>query len=324
MMGENQQNILLSELSSAASYLDRIFRVLSKINNFTSNNILEKFRQDLFILFESKNSLITMEGSQNCSIDDIQNAINFFKFFLKLPFKRVHKLEWGPEFINILYGYAHQLHLACLEYGPTEIDLPRVNILTCQEKEGIPFFSLGVDDIGNSGHCLILSLEEKRKKKYAEFIHLGNEAIIYKQVMKAKDFFSKAINLKETPEALTLLAWVQSLLGNTDDAKALCHKAIEIDPSYGPPYNDLGIFLMEEGSFEKSLKWFEKAKRSINYQNREYPYINSGRVYMKVKKYDQALKELQMALTLVPTHQALHKTVERLIRKIPELSRKNV
>ena len=42
---------------------------------------------------------------------------------------------------------------------------------------------------------------------------------------------------------------------------------------------------------------------------------------MKVKKFDQALKELQMALTLVPTHQVLHKTVERLIRKIPELSR---
>ena len=80
---------------------------------------------------------------------------------------------------------------------------------------------------------------------------------------------------------------------------------------------------MEEGSYEESLKWFEKAKKSINYQNREYPYINSGRVYMKVKKYDQALNELQMALTLVPTHQVLHKTVERLIRKLPELSREN-
>lgn len=320
-MGEGQQNILISELCSASSYLDRIFNVLSKLKNKNLDEQLEIFRQDLFDFFNNKNSLITMDQSTNSHINDIQNTIHFFNLFLKLPFKKKHKYEWGPEFINILYKYAHQFHLCCLEYGTIEIELPRVNILSCKERAGLPYFSLSIEDIVNSRHCPILSLEEKRKNKYTEFISLGNEAIYLKQVLKAKEYFSKAINLQETPEALTLLSWVQSLLGNTEDAKKLCHKAIKIDPDYGPPYNDLGTFFMEEGFFEESLKWFEKAKKSINYQNREYPYINSSRVYMKVKKFDQALKELQMALTLVPTHQVLHKTVERLIRKIPELSR---
>lgn len=324
MMGENQQNILLSELSSASSYLDRIFKVLSKFKNKELESDLENFRQDLLKFIENKNPLIQVGESRNSPISDIQNIISFSTLFFKLPFKTINKVEWGPEIINILYKYAHTLHLHCLGYGPIDIELPRVNILCCEEKNGIPYFSLGNEAIANSGHCPILSLEDKRIKKYNEFIHLGNEAIYLKQILKAKEYFSKAINLKETPEALTLLAWVQSLLGNTTEAKKLCHKAILIDPSYGPPYNDLGIFFMEEGFFEESLKWFEMAKKSINYENREYPYINSGRVYMKVKKYDQALNELQMALTLVPTHNALHKTVERLIRKLPELSRENL
>lgn len=315
-MGENQQNILLSELCSASSYLDRIFKILIPTNHL---NLLEEFRTELFSLFPEDLN----ERSPNDPMIDIKNGIKYFELFLKLPFSKELKKERGPKFIDMLYKHAHLLHQYIRKYDLVEIDLPRVNILSCEEKDGLPLFFLSSKALENSEQCPILSLEEKRERKYAEFLHLGNEAIIYKQVLKAKDFFAKAINLKETPEALTLLAWVQSLLGNTEDAKKLCLKAIEIDPGYGPPYNDLGIFLMEEGSYEESLKWFEKAKKSIDYQNREYPYINSGRVYMKIKKYDQALNQLQMALTLVPTHQVLHKTVERLIRKLPELAREN-
>jgi len=324
MMGENQQNILLSELSSASSYLKRIFNILSTLKDKKDFDFhLGNFRQDLFNFLEQNISLVKLEKSLNTPFIDILNGVSYFTLFLKLPFNQNNKKEWGIKFINLLYENAHLLHLYCQGHTPKEIELPRVNILSCEEKGGLPHFFLRPKVIENTGPCPILSLEETRKKKYAEFINLGHEAIYYKQILRAKEHFTKAINLIETSEALTLLAWVQSVLGFTEEAKKLCLKAIELDPGYGPPYNDLGMFFMEEGFFEESLKWFEKAKKSINYQNREYPYINSGRAYMKVKKYDQALKELQMALTLVPTHQALHKTVERLIRKLPELAREN-
>lgn len=106
--------------------------------------------------------------------------------------------------------------------------------------------------------------------------------------------------------------WTYSLENQFETAKNFCLKAIKIDPAYGAPYNDLGSYLLSEGQVQESLKWFELAKNSRNYQNREYPYINSGRAYMNLRNYKAALEEFSMALTLVPQNEELHQTVQRL------------
>jgi hypothetical protein len=66
----------------------------------------------------------------------------------------------------------------------------------------------------------------------------------------------------------------------------------------------------------ESLRLFEMAKTATNNPQREYPYINSGRAYMIRKQYHLALRELQIALTLAPYHQNLHKTVQTLMNTL--------
>ncbi len=188
-----------------------------------------------------------------------------------------------------------------------------------QEDRIIPLFKLDKENIirfQGAGLGSIGSLEWQRDKKYDKLLHEGHEAVFDKDFTLALDKFSKALNYKETAEVLTLIGWVHSLEGRLDKAKSYCLKAIQNDADYGPPYNDLGTYLLSEGQVEESFKWFEMAKKAINYQNREYPYINSGRAYMTIKNLPKALEEFSKALTLAPYHEELHATVERLKKSI--------
>jgi tetratricopeptide (TPR) repeat protein len=183
----------------------------------------------------------------------------------------------------------------------------------------IPLFKLDKKNIirfESNGLGSIGSLEWQRDKKYDQLMHEGHEAVFDKDYEKALDKFTKALNYKETAEILTLVGWVHSLSGKLDKAKSYCLKAIQKDENYGPPYNDLGTYLLTEGQAEESLKWFELAKKAVNYQNREYPYINSGRAQMTLKNLPKALEEFSKALTLAPYHEELHNTVERLKKSI--------
>src|SRR5207344_753987 len=161
---------------------------------------------------------------------------------------------------------------------------------------GLPLFYLEQEVLLESRFKPILSLDEQRKYKYEEFLAKGLEAISFKNYLKAVEFLTKALNYKETAQILSLLGWLYSLLNKDELAKEFCRNAIKLDPEFGPPYNDLGLIMMEEGDLKGSLKLFSLAKTAPKYQNREFPYINSGRIYMFLKKYEMALEELRMAL----------------------------
>lgn len=183
----------------------------------------------------------------------------------------------------------------------------------------VPKFSLKFDDVmaaSKTSDVSVTSLKWRREKKYKEMIKKGHEAIFKKDHQKGLESFTRAINYNETAEALTLIAWAYSLIGNITEAKTYCLKAIRKDETYGPPYNDLGSYLLNEGNIEESLKWFELAKKCPNYQNREYPYINAGRAYMSSRQYEKALDEFSKALALAPYHEELHQTVEKLKKSL--------
>lgn len=183
----------------------------------------------------------------------------------------------------------------------------------------IPHFYLNLEVVKSAyaqGPSQIGHLEWQREKKYEDGLSDGHHAIIQKDYQAALESFTKARNYRETAEILTLIGWTHSLMAQTEKAKSYCLKAIKQDPDYGPPYNDLGSYLLSEGQVEEALKWFELAKKAPNYQNREYPYINAGRAYMTKRKLGQALDEFSKALTLAPYHEELHQTVEKLKKSL--------
>lgn len=323
MKEKNLQTLILSEFYSSVLYLDRISFFLLKIQSKKNDVyfLLQEFHQEISLFFNSQFLLPPLKKQKNENSQDLYQELKkvfdlttqFFNLSIQEDFQ---KIIFVP-LINLVYKNAHQLHLFCAQNNFNQIELPRTHILKSKDIADIPLFYLEAKDLSNSNLCPILSLEEQRINKFEEFLAKGLEAISFKQHYKAIEFLTKALNYKETAETLSLLGWLYSLINKGELAKEYCKRAIKLDPNFGPPYNDLGLILMEEGDLKESLNLFSLAKKAPKYQNREYPYINSARIYMFLKKYDLALQELRMALTLVPFHQNLHDTIQNLLQIIP-------
>ena len=77
------------------------------------------------------------------------------------------------------------------------------------------------------------------------------------QLQKARELYERSIELLPTAEAYTFLGWTFSFLHRVEEAIACCERAIEIDPEFGNPYNDIGAYLMAQGKLEESLPWLD-------------------------------------------------------------------
>lgn len=272
---------------------------------------------------------------------------------IRLKLDPLRTLEMTTQYINLVYEYSYHLHELITLTSDMDIPYPRINLIEIKssgpdfyfdydnfepfqndQKEPhlppLPLFYLNpekvkqavsetgyspISDLTRRGET-INSIETQRQKKHDQLITLGHQSIFQKKYYQAQELFEKALALKETPEALTLLGWVFSLIGQIDKAKSSCLKAIKKNPNYGPPYNDLGSYLLNEGEVEESLRWFQLAKKCSEYQSREYPYINAGRAYMAKKEYKKALDEFHQALALAPYHHQLKETINKLKKSL--------
>jgi len=133
-------------------------------------------------------------------------------------------------------------------------------------------------------------------------IEAGLEAVIEGDVKKARSEFITSYKLAPTADALTYWGWMEHLLGRNARAMNLCHRAIDLDPDYGNPYNDIGSYLLSDGHAEAAIPWFERATRAKRYVPREYPHINLGKIFAAQKHYAKALLHFEQALAFAPGH----------------------
>jgi Tfp pilus assembly protein PilF len=117
---------------------------------------------------------------------------------------------------------------------------------------------------------------------------------------RAIEFYTRSIDVCPTAEAYTFRGWAYQFLGRIDDAIAECHKAIEVDATFGNPYNDIGAYLIAKGELDEAVQWLERAKYAPRYEPRHFPYMNLGRVYAAKGMMRQAIEELEAALRISP------------------------
>ena len=316
---DNIKKILSSELHSSLRYLERIFHSIIELSHLTHHQhfqeMCQKLNSDLSQLLEQYffHQPINIYQKKPVEIrQNIQAMGEMLEVSLKLDIDHTQLLV---EFINCIYRHAHPLHQFCLNYNNLDIQFPRINLLEMKSEGNLPLFYLpweAIVELQDSKASLIDSLSWQRDKQYNAFVQQGHQAIFEDQNDLALEKFKRAALLKETAEIMTLIGWSYSLLNNLELAKKYCLKAIELDPDYGPPYNDMGSYLIKEGQLNESLKWFSLAKAAPKYHNREYPYINAGRAYIGQKKFKKALSEFKTALVLAPYHQELVSTIEQL------------
>ncbi|PYM05641.1 MAG: hypothetical protein DMD82_10565 [Candidatus Rokuibacteriota bacterium] len=129
---------------------------------------------------------------------------------------------------------------------------------------------------------------------------------------RAIEGYRRSIEVCPTAEAHTFLGWALSFQGRLDEATAECLRAIEIDPEFGNPYNDIGVYLMQQGKLDEAIPWLEKAKQAKRYEPRQFPFMNLGRVYLKQGRWWEALREFEGAVRAAPRDADAHKMLHGL------------
>src|SRR5260370_4949164 len=158
----------------------------------------------------------------------------------------------------------------------------------------------GVSTVSQSGD--LERATELRREAYREQMQGDLE--------RAMELYRRSITVCPTAEAHTFLGWTLSFRGRLDEATAECLRAIEVDPDFGNPYNDIGVYLMQQEKLDEAVRWLEKAKQAPRYEPRHFPYLNLGRIYLRQGRVWEALREFEGAVRMAPTdiqsHRALH------------------
>lgn len=124
--------------------------------------------------------------------------------------------------------------------------------------------------------------------------------------------YKASIRLFPTPEAYTFLGWVYAHLALYDEAITACQLAIEIDPEFGNPYNDIGAYLIELDRSSDAISWLEQAIVAPRYNARVFAFFNLGRAYENLGNWRQALALYQQAATRYPDYRPAVNAAHRL------------
>lgn len=133
---------------------------------------------------------------------------------------------------------------------------------------------------------------------------------------RAIDLYTQSIEAYPTAEAHTFLGWTYSLQGRLDEAIDECKTAIDVDPEFGNPYNDIGAYLIEKEMFSEAIPWLEKATRAKRYESYHFPHYNLGRAYMGKGMMRKAVEEFQLALQIAPDYALATDALDKLSRQI--------
>jgi tetratricopeptide (TPR) repeat protein len=129
---------------------------------------------------------------------------------------------------------------------------------------------------------------------------------------RAIELYRRSIETCPTAEAHTFLGWTYSFQGRLDEATQECLRAIEVDPDFGNPYNDIGCYLMQQDKLDEAVPWLERAKEAKRYEPRQFPYMNLARIYVKRGRWWDALREFESAVRLAPEDAELRRSLHSL------------
>lgn len=131
-------------------------------------------------------------------------------------------------------------------------------------------------------------------------------------LIAAIDLYTRSVKLHPTAEAYTFRGWTYSMLRDLDRAIEDCRRAIEVDPTFGNPYNDIGVYLIDQEKPDEAIPWLQKATRAPRYESRCFPWANLGRIYEARAQWTMALMHYQRSLQENPDYTIARQAVSRL------------
>jgi Tfp pilus assembly protein PilF len=133
---------------------------------------------------------------------------------------------------------------------------------------------------------------------------------------RAIELYRGSIALYPTAEAHTFLGWTFHFQGKIDEAIEECKRAIEVDPDFGNPYNDIGSYLIQLGRHDEAIPWLEQAIAAKRYEPRHFPYYNLGRAYLAKGSINRARELFQQSLEIEPQYTCARRGLESARRML--------
>lgn len=146
----------------------------------------------------------------------------------------------------------------------------------------------------------------------SEYFNKAYKLHLSGNIKEAIEAYKKSIDFYPTPKAHTFLGWAFSLNGKFEEAIEECKIAIDLDPDYGNPYNDIGSYLINLEKYDEAIYWLEKAIESPDYEPRHFPFYNLARVYEKKGDWITALNYYSEALKANPDYELAKSAFIRL------------
>jgi Tfp pilus assembly protein PilF len=132
----------------------------------------------------------------------------------------------------------------------------------------------------------------------------------------AVDLYKASIAARPTAEAHTFLGWAYSFQGKLQEAIAECQNAINVDPEFGNPYNDIGAYLLEQGKADEAIPWLERALTARRYSSYHFPWFNLGRARVAREEYNHAVVCFERALDIDPGYELAREALASVRRRI--------
>jgi Tfp pilus assembly protein PilF len=163
-----------------------------------------------------------------------------------------------------------------------------------------------------SDGCGALMSEDPEYQRALEYFQQAYEHQTKGELEEAVELYRKSIAMRPTAEAHTFLGWTYSLMDRLEEAIAECRRAIEVDPDFGNPYNDIGAYLIEQGLWDEAIPWLEQATRAPRYENYCFPHYNLGRVYEHRRQWARAKECYRLSLRHNPDYPLAKASLRRL------------
>lgn len=155
-----------------------------------------------------------------------------------------------------------------------------------------------------------------RKSQAQQLFEEAFEVQMQGDLERAVELYRRSLALHPTAETHTFLGWTYHMQGKVPEAIAECKRAIEIDPDFGNPYNDIGAYLIELERYDEAIPWLEQAIAAKRYDPRHFPYFNLGRVYLAKGLLNRARELFRKSLDIEPRYTLARHALENLRRMV--------
>jgi len=156
-----------------------------------------------------------------------------------------------------------------------------------------------------------VSREEKRQEAM-ELVGKAYQHHMKGEIDKAIELYNRSIVVFPTAEAYTFRGWARSYQHDFEEAIADCHRAIDVDPEFGNPYNDIGAYHVELNQPDDAIPWLKMALKAKRYESYCFPYFNLGRIFEAQGRLELALEHYRAALNENPGYALAAKAIDRV------------